>query len=122
MDGYFWLPTEPDNSKPGRLVTSSTGEVRLAINGTFEPLQVPPPMAEIPRLFGVTKNGEFVTLVHCIPDHFRFRAPGYASQSLVVMRALHLKHDPVCNAVFYRILGWLPRFERTVSNHLGRDS
>src|SRR5438105_3032685 len=87
VDGYFWLPTEPDNSKPGRLVTSSTGEVRLAINGTFEPLQVPPPMAEIPRLFGVTKNGEFVTLVHCIPDHFRFRAPGYASQSLVVMRA-----------------------------------
>jgi hypothetical protein len=95
-DGYWWRPEQPDATVPGLWKVSETGDVTLTLNGSFEPPQIPQPMAEIPRLYGLTKQGHAITLVQCIPSHFRNSLLGYASQELKVIRAFvgaHLAAD-----------------------------
>ena len=65
-DGYFWLPTTPENKIPGTLNISKSGKVILEVIGLFESIPTPftTPNKTI-RINGILENGNAVTLDQC---------------------------------------------------------
>lgn len=88
FQGYFWLPGSPDSRVPGRCYTLEDGTIQLDILGILSGSVLPTDDAEIPRILGVSVNGQLVTLDNCFYKNRNFNFPGLAISKIHVNLAL----------------------------------
>jgi hypothetical protein len=85
LQGYFWLPAQPELKLPGTLRVSDTGHVELEVLGMFG--DVPEFEPKHTRLVhGVTENGKLVTLANCVTYGTALNIPDIAKSRATAER------------------------------------
>lgn len=94
IQGYWWLPSAPDNMLSGTLLIREDGPTELTVLGSWtHPMPIGTIAPRVPVVFGVSAKGEQITLSECLVRSSTFNAPGIPTAIIcpyIVFRRAHI--------------------------------